>query len=110
VLRPEAVAPRLRQREDLGVVDDDGPRRRYRNTRDEVEERRLPGAAPAFQDRAGRRGQRQVLDVTECMARTLLNAECEMPIPPKTARRATLYARRPDASHAMSLDNLPVRA
>ena len=28
---------------------------------------------------------------TECMARTLLNAECETTIPPATARRATLY-------------------
>ena len=47
---------------------------------------------------------------TECMARTLLNAECETTIPPATARRATLYARRPDAQHAVSLDNLPVKA
>jgi len=44
------------------------------------------------------------------MARTLLNAECETTIPPATARRATLYAKRPDGWHAVSLDNLPVKA
>ena len=47
---------------------------------------------------------------TECMARTLLNAECETTSPPATARRATLCAKRPDAQHALSLDNLPAKA
>src|SRR5882724_11527768 len=63
MLRPEAIALRLRQGKNLRVIDPDSPCRRHCNTSDKIKQRCFARTAWSLQDGIATCWQRQLLDV-----------------------------------------------